>query len=382
MSGPKVIDYQAIERELTEAARRRWQALSGRASAFERRCVELGHPECAVVVPPMSAASSDEMQRQCDAIEATMARAEAELSRLRLDDRTRDVFSGMEQLLADLERREQAGHSGSRETVSTPAAAAAPGPSFAERVARTLASLTEPDRELERAAQSVLGAQDADRARLLYADLVDRVTAANHAADVRAARLVEIAELRAQLEGLPDPEPIRALLDDAAEGADRGADVSVAVQQARTAVAAQQDAVAAAADREFVRGAVADSLAELGYDVADVAVETADTLVYRQSSSHGLRARIDNGELRLHAVRLGSTTPPDGSDRDADEELCRRLPQLLEAMARRGVAADVTHDTLPGLVTPETVALRGTRTTSAPAAEQRPSTASRTRTRR
>lgn len=91
VSGPKVIDYRAIERERAEAARRRWRSLAGRAWALERRCTAAGHPDCAVAVGEL-AGESEAMQRQCDRLEQAIARAADELARRRLTERTQEVM--------------------------------------------------------------------------------------------------------------------------------------------------------------------------------------------------------------------------------------------------------------------------------------------------
>lgn len=356
MSGPKVIDYQAVERERAETARRRFRTLRGRAAAFEQRCVRSGEPGCAVAVPRLVGTDSADIERQCNALEAALAHAADELAHRQHDVRTKQVVAGLAAVLADLDRRERA-------TAETHSATTAPVTvDFSERVARQLASLPQPSPDLERAAQSVLAAKDPDRARLLYADLAERVADVNRAAALLDAHRVEIAELRAHLETLSDPDPVRALLDHAAALAGRGEAVETQLRQARAAIAAQQDAAAAVADREFVRQAVAESLSELGYEVADVAVETADSLVYRQSPSHGVQARVRDGEIDVHTVRLesenGSEATDSDFDRAADDEFCRRLPGLLAALSRRGVAAGVKKRTLPGLIAPPAVALR------------------------
>lgn len=355
MSGPKIIDYHAIERERAEAARRRWRALRGRADAFELRCVRAGHPTCVVAVQELVGPSSTDVDRQCDEIESALARATAELTNRQLHDRTREVFGQMRNVLAQLESREQ----GEAALAVRPKNA---GPQhvevdYTERVGRQLAQLKAPTAALESAAEDVLISTDPLRARLLYSDLVQRISDANRAHDTHLARVVEIAELRAQIEVLTDPEPVRALLDHVAIVVEGGGDAGTQLQQARSAIARQLDAAAADADREFVHRAVAESLAELGYEVADVAVETTDSLVFRQSGSHGVRAQIGNGEIDIRTVTFGSGTTR-GADRDAEDEFCRRMPGLLAAMSRRGVAAGLKKQGLPGLVAPETVMLR------------------------
>mgnify|MGYP001366461411 CR=1 FL=1 len=375
MSGPKVIDYQAIERQRAEAARRRWFALTGRADALRRRCRESGHLECAVDAGPLVESSSADLERRCDELDSVLAAAAEELGRRQFADRTREVAADLSGVLADLERRERQAATATLQ--SEPAGKrsaerpAAPRPDFADRVARQLASLQVRSTELDEVAKAVLAETDPARAHLRYDDLRQRIADANERAAARAAKLAEIAELRAQLHPLADPVPLRKLLDRATEAAERGDPVDVAVRQARRAITEQLDAAAAAADREYVRTAVAESLREQGYEVLDVDVATPETLVFRQSRTHGVRADVQDGRIDIQAVRLGATIghASRSADRDAEDEFCNRIPGLLTALGRRGVAAGVTARKLPGLFTPETVAVPST--DSAPTAEQK-----------
>jgi hypothetical protein len=357
MSGPKVIDYAAIERRRAEAATRRWTGLRGRADALRSRCAQSGHPECAVDVGALGATSSADIERRCMELEAALGAGVHRLESSQFDDRTRQVFSGLSDVLADLERRERAA------TVAqqTPGAQPHPQPpvtvDFAAKVSRRLASLASPDPELDKAAEAVLTAGDAARARLLYDDLSRRIDEANRKSADTIEMRAQIAELRAQIDPLPDPGPLGVLLDHATAQLDQGCSAKTQIQQARAAITAQLDVIAARSERDFVRDAVAESLSELGYDVADVDVETPETLVFRQSGTHGVRAIIHDGEIDLRAVRLG-VGADSKSDRQAEEEFCGRVPGFLDAMSRHGVSAGLSGDTLPGLFTPETVPLR------------------------
>lgn len=375
MSGPKVIDYQAIERQRAEAARRRWFALTGRADELRRRCRESGHLECAVDVGPFVESPSADLERRCDELDSALAAAAEQLSRRKFADRTREVAADLSGVLADLEQRERqtAAAAPQQESAVKRSAKrpAAPRPDFAPRVARQLASLQVRSSELEAAAKAVLAENDPARAHLRYYDLRRRIADTNERAAIKDANLAEIAALRAQLHTLDDPEPLHKLLDHATEAAERGDSVDVAVRQARLAITEQLDAAAAAADREYVRTAVADSLREQGYEVIDVDVATPETLVFRQSRTHGVRADVRDGRIDIQAVRLGPTISPESqsADRDAEDEFCNRIPDLLTSLEQRGVAAGVTARTLPGLFTPETVAVQST--DSATTAEQK-----------
>lgn len=362
MSGPKVIDYRALERERVEAARRRWRSLCGWASALERRCASAGHLDCVVDVVAVTGLTeptgeSDAMKSQCDKLEGALARAAGELERRQLAERTRQVMAGMRDILADVECRERAATEAAAARRATHAAAPVERPrvDFADKVAAKLASLKVASAELERAAREVLATTDQARARLLYADLADRIKEANRRAERAEAQRTEIAELRAHLGDLPDPDPVSALLDQAAVGADRGDDVQTLLMQARGGITDQLDNVAAQANRDFVRQAVVESLTELGYDVLDVAVQTPQTLVVRQSDTHGVRADIGDGEIGLRAVRFGSADSV--ADRDAEEEFCRRVPGFLSAMSRRGLSTGIKERKLPGLFAPEAISL-------------------------
>ena len=107
MSGPKIIDYQAVERQRAEAARRRWLALCGRADALRQRCVDAGHPDCAIEVGQLESSASTHIERRCDELATTLEAAAAELSRRQFAERTREAAAGLHDVLADLERRER-----------------------------------------------------------------------------------------------------------------------------------------------------------------------------------------------------------------------------------------------------------------------------------
>ena len=305
MSGPKVIDYAAIERRRAQAATRRWTGLRGRSDALRAQCLQSGHPECAVDVASLGATSSADIERKCVELEAALAAGVRRLESSQFDDRTREVFSGLSDVLADLERREHAAIAAQQRSGAQPHPSPPVTVDFAEKVRRRLASLASPDHELDKAAEAVLTADDAARARLLYNDLSRRIDEANRKYAETVEMRMQIAELRAQIDELPDPGPLGTLLDHAAAELDQGRSVQTQIQQARADIMAQLDAIAAQSERDFVRDAVAESLSELGYDVADVDVETPETLVFRQSDSHGVRAIIRDGEIDLRAVRSG-----------------------------------------------------------------------------
>lgn len=378
MSGPKVIDYRALERERVEAARRRWRSLCGWASALERRCASTGHLDCVVDVTGLAepTGGSEAMKTQCDKLEQVLARAAGELERRQLAQRTQQVMAGMRDILADVQRRERAATeaAAARRAAhpTAPVEHSTPRVDYADKVAAKLASLKVPSVELERAAREVVATADQARARLLYADLADRIEEANRRVERTEAQRTEIAELSAHLSDLPDPDPVSVLLDHAAVGADRAEDVHTLLAQARSAITYQLDSVAAQANRDFVRHAVAESLTELGYDVLDVAVQTPQTLVVRQSGTHGVRADIGDGEIGLRAVRFG---PADAvADRDAEEEFCRRVPGFLSAMSRRGLSTDIREQKLPGLFAPEAISLRKKATQSSSRLDQQHTT--------
>lgn len=375
-----MIEYAVIERRRAETATRRWNGLRGRADALRIRSAQSGHPECAIDVGSLGATSSAEIERKCLELEAALASGMQRLESAQFDDRTREVFSGLSDVLADLERRERAAAAAAAERPHAAQLEAQPPVTvdFAEKVGRRLASLVSPSSELSKAADAVLTAADLARARLLYDDLSRRIDEANRKYADTVEMRAQIAELRAQIDPLPDPRPLAALLDHAATELEQGRSVQTQIQQARSAIIAQLDAITGQAEREFVRDAVAESLSELGYDVAHVDVETPETLVFRQSGTHGVRAIIHDGEIDLRAVRLGDGADAK-SDRQAEDEFCRRIPGFLSVMSRRGVSANVSDDTLPGLITPETVALRRkeARTDSRTDQQHRPTTQKR-----
>ncbi|MCF6391131.1 hypothetical protein L2K20_29600 [Mycobacterium sp. MBM] len=305
---------------------------------------------------------------------AALKAAGRQLLSRQFSDRTREVVTGLADALAELDRRE--GRTSSHDCGTTPhpderATGTGFRPDFTDRVTRQLATLRTPTETLQQAGAAVLREADPARAQILYSDLKHRVAQANKTEARKEQQLTEIAEQRAQLDRLTDPLPLHALLDQATDAVLRGLDAGDMVQQACTAITAQLDAAAAAADREYVRNAVAEALRELGYDVADVTVATPGTLVVRQSHSHGVRADIRDGQIGIAAVRLGATGSIDrSSDRDAEDEFCRRLPGLVSALDSRGITTELREAKLPGLYTPETVAVGAKDTAQSPTSVQ------------
>lgn len=364
MSGPKVIDYQAVARQRAEAARRRRLALCGRAEAFRQRCVAAGYPECAVGIQSAGSSTAD-IEQDCLQLERSLSEAADQLARRQFAARTRDVAAGMHDILADLERREQRTATDTTTPNRQRRSRPQPDPAttsdaridYADKVSRQLASLETPSRAFDDAAQALLTESDPSRARLMFDDLRRRISQANQQAQRTVRQQTEIAELRAQLSAVRDPQPLLALLDQADAAVGRGDDIDVALRQARGAITAQLDAAAATADRIYVRGAIAEALGELGYTVADVDVATPETLVFRQNSTHGVRADVRDGRIDVRAVRLGSASTST-ADRDAEEQFCQRIPGFLAALGSRGVSAGVKESKLPGLFAPETVPLR------------------------
>lgn len=358
ISAYRIEDPAAVERRRVQEALNEWALLRGRASALAQRCEKAGHPECAVSVGQPTAADSASIQRECNELQTQIAASAARLEKAQLDDQARLTNAALESLLDDLARREAV--TPERTVAPTEAPAEPAGERYAERIREKLATLAVDLQALFRkSAGDILAEADPARAGLLYDDLVQRIALANKRVAMQSASLSDIAELRSQLERLPGPGAARALVDSAEDAVARGADPSRLIEQAREALARELQAQSARFDLEFVQRAVKDSLVDVGYEVLDVGLETAETLVFRQSAGYGVCAEIKADHIDLHTVRLETGATAGGSnrdkDRDADDELCRRLEGFRAGMGRRGVTVTVRETQLPGTVEPSTV---------------------------
>ncbi|MQY20135.1 hypothetical protein [Nocardia macrotermitis] len=367
MSGPTAVAYRITSaRERLEDAQRRWRRLLGRSRAHSLRCNAFECPDLLVTEPESAPARDAEtLEAACTRLEERIRDAESRLENRLVRQRSRRVEHDLSGLLDDLARREAA--------ASAPVARPqAPDLDVPARVSRILASLSEDSPELTAAASAALRAEP-HRTRLLLADLDARARAANRRCARRREQRLELEQLRCEAAGLDDPSAVSAQLRQADAALDGGGDAAAVLEHARITLERLTVAARAERDRRFVLSAVTESLAELGYHVAPVELDTADSIVLRpnRTGTHAIRARVSDDEIDLHTVRTGPATDRE-ADRDADAALCAEVEPLLDELRRRGIQPGRVRRLPPGSVTPPEVRL------TTPAAQTKRKAAPRT----
>ena len=202
---------------------------------------------------------------------------------------------------------------------------------------------------LEALAKAIVLAPTIERAEALASELRLAVQRQREAFDAQRA---EAEEARRLLEELPEdaPVPLLRALEHVAAGAER---MDVALREA-----AQQTLDSAAADREQAEQAAAalvlqESLRDLGYEVEDIEA----TLFVDGGAVHFRRAGWDNYFVRLrlnppeHTVNFNvvrasgdeDTAERRRQDALAEDRWCSEFPRLLQTLAARGLALDVTR---------------------------------------
>ena len=366
MSGPTAIGYRVVTAEQRlEDARRRRRRLIGRSRAHTLRCNAFQAEDLLIAAPDdADGADADALEAACDAFDERIRDAEARLEDRLAQQRSRRIEHDLSGLLDDLAHREAA-------TAARGDRAHAPALDIRARVSRILASLTEDSPELTAAATAVLHAEPA-RARLLLGDLDARARAANRISARRHEQRIAVEQLRCEAADLDDAEQVLTLLRHADAILDGGGEAALVIEHARTGLEHLAAAARAERDRRFVLSAVTDALTGLGYHVAPVELDTADSIVLRPGGfgAHAIRARITDDEIDLHTVRTAPETDRN-ADRDADAALCAKVDPLLEALRQQGIEPGRVRRLPPGTVTPPVVRL------TAPAARTKRSTAPR-----
>ncbi|MFI7000836.1 hypothetical protein [Nocardia sp. NPDC050175] len=345
----------AAERRRVEEARRRWRRIAGRATALADRCVSAGLT--AIDVPARPAGDSAAISAACDRLEASCDTAVAELEQAEAAQRSEQLGHALREVLAAAAQR--AAIRARTETVdvtteSTVPVADAAQLDIAERRARLLGSLLEHSAEIARAAAAI-SVDDVARARLLLDDLGSRVAAANAATRQLRAEQAEIIELRADTDGLVDPEGAVALLDRAEDAVRAGYSAAPLLNRVRQLIEERIALEGAARDRSFVLGAVEAALTELGYAVVPVGQDTTDSMVARApgSTRYGVRARVVDGEIDIRTVDTGAGS----DDAAAEAAVCADLRTLPESLRQHGVLPERVRQSPPGTAAKEYVAL-------------------------
>lgn len=238
---------------------------------------------------------------------------------------------------------------------------AAQAETFRETAARVLARLELPagaalPTELEALAREIVLAPTLERAEALATQLR---LAVQQARTARAAQQSEAAEAKQMLEAMADdvPSPLLRTLERVAAGVARLDDAL-----RRTA---QNVLDEAAADREHEEQSAAavvltESLRDLGYEVEDIEA----TLFADGGAAHFRRAGWENYFVRLRVDPAGrsinfNVVRASGDEENAErrrqdalaeDRWCAEFPKLLQTLAARGLALDVTRRLEAGAV--------------------------------
>lgn len=385
MSGPKGIEYQIeqarrAERRALAEARTEWTRLVSAARRFDISCAVSGHTGLRVEVPATPSGDAAAWRHNCSVFRERLEHAQSEFDARRRAELHRMVAHDLDAEVSALVREEArriaeaestAGRNSPRANAvpMTAAAAATPGSlsysGIRTKIDAELHRLLEPAPELTQLGTTILGA-DSRRARILLADLSDRVSAANKLVTGRRELEGQIDNLRARAEwvlGTADATTIdpSAYLDRAEAHLTAGSDPRPDLRTTSDLVAALERHAERSADREIVRSAVQESLAELGYSVINTEVATADTLHFRSSgvprSGHLVQLGITDTEIDIRTVRTTEATTR-REDMAADEALCGDLAKIVSGLEVRGLRAGRIRRTEAGVVTPPVIAIR------------------------
>ena len=155
-----------------------------------------------------------------------------------------------------------------------------------------------------------------------------------------------VETLYRELDGLRgnEADTVRGVLKGLDESAELPGDLRERVAAAKVAAETERD-------REFVLGAAAKALGDLGYTLGDdfrTAVPGAGAVLdLPHSAQHGVRIRERNRRLQLNVVRFGAAA--DGqTDHDAEHAFCRDFDRMREQMRQEGVDLTMLRADPPG----------------------------------
>jgi hypothetical protein len=375
MSGPKcghytVVSEEELRRRRLAAARDRFSRARAELLAFR---VELNAAEAtygvlafagpADEVPDGEDASA--LETGAEQLERAVESARAELDRAVSAARVRHFAAEGSKLTASLKesgprRRAAADQPGETREEVARVLARLPGSATQDAVAscnslatKCLTAVRATDREQLLAALRLAVQRESDRARTV------------------AANRTKIGALYAELDGLAgrDVEVVRGLLKGAALDEPVTPDLEARVLAARNAAREELD-------REFVLGAAAEALAQLGYSIGEdfiTAVPEGGGLVdLPHSARHGVMVRERDGQLLVNVVRYDSTGNREPADDTAAEEsFCTDFDAVRSILAERGVELDMLRADAPG-ATPMQVVPGRTRPARRSSAAPRP----------
>lgn len=225
---------------------------------------------------------------------------------------------------------------------------------FRQTAARVLQRLELDDGEtlpahVESIARSIVLAPTVERAEALTAEL--RLAVQRHT-DARNAQRRDAEAARQILDELPDdaPQTLRGAIERVAAG--------VEPMDAALRDSAQAVLDAAAADRQALeQQAAADvleqSLRDLGYDVQDIEATLfvdGGTVHFRRDGweNYFVRLRVDAHERTVNFNVVRASRAEDSAEQRrldalAEDRWCAEFPRLMQTLAARGLALDVTR---------------------------------------
>ena len=354
MSSPKAIQYTVEQlaamkeaSDLTAAQSRLRVELSAR-DALAAECAAAstvyGVDIAVPAVPAANGRDSAAVRAQVDTVQKAMAETRAELVRVREDGR-RELLLERLRAMPELVVPDEAPAASARATAVAEAAV--------DRAARYLSAL-------------MPGAELSDR----FVSLIAALPAADGAAADRTATALaeEVGHANAAARRA---DRVRALIDDldARAGALTDPAASVAVEQARRDIAnvtdsawaslratveTAEEAERVAADQRYVADKIPQILAGLGFETVggfQTLVPQNGVLVRRPGwSKHGVMFGVSGDEFTLDVVRTAPEYDPAttvAKNDEAEAEFCEVLPQILDEIAKEGVAFPKKPQILP-----------------------------------
>jgi DNA repair exonuclease SbcCD ATPase subunit len=203
--------------------------------------------------------------------------------------------------------------------------------------------------EIEALARTIVLAPSLDRAEALTTEL--RLAVQRHR-EARTAQQADAAEARRLLAELPDdaPAPLQQALERVAAGA---APIDAALRRATEAALATAAADRAQQEQAAAAFVLEESLRDLGYEVDGIEATlfaNGGTVHFRRAGweSYMVRLRVDARERTVNFNVVRARGAEENAERRRDDALaedrwCAEFPRLMQTLASRGLALDVTR---------------------------------------
>ncbi|KJF24924.1 hypothetical protein C7T36_13870 [Rhodococcus sp. AD45-ID] len=355
MSGPKGIQYRVdpkVARRLAEEQRSRqllarWRQIESAAIRLSARCHAHDLPILAVAIPTVAADDTAQMEALADQLEHEVNQSNRQLDAKVRENRSRRFDHDLEAVLTDLAAVEEAARvarpvdadkSVDTSRNASDCTAAERRKRLSDQVSRRLGRLVEPASEIEDFAVAVVTAP-LDRAPMLLDELDAQISERNAITNRVGADNSRLDALRVKAAALQDAAAVGGLLAQAANEIECQRSAAAILDAVTNLVDAATARVTAEVERQYVLEAVRESLEELGYVTTEVDGGGPDSVVLSRagSTTHGVRARVSEGEVDLHSIGFADRNDK-AADTAADQALCGDLDPMLGALERRGVS--------------------------------------------